>query len=205
MNLIALVKPTGEIASVITPAGRGMYDEGATYGGLTARTVPPGVDESTALDTYVWTALGWAIRPGRPGVYHRWIDNAWVFDIDTARREYRAQIDTAAGVARQRYITIVPGQEATYSAKYEDARRYLDNTSPVATDYPWVNAEAIQTGMSLHDTAVRIATLGDLWHNVLGPAIEGIRISGKDALDSITEAEPMAAHVQNVLAQLEGV
>ena len=36
--------------------------------------------------------------------------------IATARRNARDSIDTAAGMARARYITIAPGQDATYAA-----------------------------------------------------------------------------------------
>ena len=46
-------------------------------------------------------------------------------------------------MARARYITIAPGQDATYAAKYADAAAYAAAGYPADTsNYPWIEAEA---------------------------------------------------------------
>ena len=82
--------------------------------------------------------------------------------IATARRNARDSIDTAAGMARARYITIAPGQDATYAAKYADAAAYAAAGYPADTsNYPWIEAEASQTGLTPDAAAFRIKTTGD--------------------------------------------
>ena len=46
-------------------------------------------------------------------------------EIENARAGMLAEVDGAAGRARSRYITTVPGQEATYQMKAAEARRGL--------------------------------------------------------------------------------
>ena len=113
------------------------------------------------------------------------------------KREARRQIDEAAGRARARYITVAPGQDATYQAKYLQALSYVAAGYPAAaTPYPWIASEAAATGLTVTQTADRIKALGDAWAGVIGPAIEGARIAGKDALEPLTTR----AEVQSAVA-----
>lgn len=125
-------------------------------------------------------------------------------DADEAyKREARRQIDAAAGRARARYITVSPGQDATYIAKYDQAQRYLAaGPAVILSDYPWVEVEAQATGVSGTEAATRIKALGDAWANVIGPAIEGRRIAGKDGIMPLTTRAEVDAHVAQVVAQL---
>jgi len=126
------------------------------------------------------------------------------FKTDEEARVWgRDKIDTAAGEARARYITTVQGQDATYKAKYDDARAYVTAGYPQdVTGFPWVRAESTETGMSPKDTADRIKTIGDTWNNVIGPNIEGARIAGKDTLTSISTVPTIVSHVAAVTAKL---
>ena len=126
--------------------------------------------------------------------------------IATARRNARDSIDTAAGMARARYITIAPGQDATYAAKYADAAAYAAAGYPADTsNYPWIEAEASQTGLTPDAAAFRIKTTGDFWGRVKGPQIEAARIAGKDALQGMETVEQIDAHRAAVVDQLNSM
>ena len=101
------------------------------------------------------------------------------------------QIDQAAGNARAKYLTVAAGQEATYLAKYQDARAFkAANYLPVdGTGFYWVQAEAATLGVSPENAADGILTGGDLWNNVKGPQIEGLRIGGKAALGKLSSVQ----------------
>ena len=53
--------------------------------------------------------------------------------------------------------------------------------------------------------ATRIATLGSYWRDVLGPAIEAIRVNGKDALDFMSDPVAIDAHTAAVVADLNSI
>jgi hypothetical protein len=93
-------------------------------------------------------------------------------------------IDIAAGAARARYLTVTPGQDATYSAKYADAKAFVLAGYPDAqiANYPWVKAEAAGTGKTNTQAADSIKGTGDAWNIQIGPAIESLRIGGKQDL-----------------------
>lgn len=119
------------------------------------------------------------------------------------KREARRKIDEAAGRARARYITTVPGQDATYSAKYADALRYIADSYPSdPAPYPWVAAEAAATGLTTTQVADRIQQLGAAWGGVIGPQIEGARLAGKEAIAPMTTRTEIDAHVAAVGAAL---
>jgi hypothetical protein len=102
-------------------------------------------------------------------------------DLAAAKAAARDAIDQAAGAARSRYITTVHGQEATYIAKYQQALEYVAAGYPTdVSDYPWIAAEAEHTGLTPRQCADRCKEMGDAWANAIGPAIEGLRIGGKD-------------------------
>lgn len=100
----------------------------------------------------------------------------------------KEEIDKAAGAARSRYLTIVPGQDATYSAKYADAKAFILAAYPDAqiANYPWVKAEAAATGKTNAQAADSIKLTGDMWNVNLGPSIENLRIGGKQDLTATT-------------------
>lgn len=103
------------------------------------------------------------------------------------RRAYRA-IDQAAGYTRLRYITDVPGQQAVYMTKLQEAKAYLANN--LSTPGPHIAKRAEKKGISVLAEATEVATTGETWNNVLSPAIEDARLSGKAAVKAgTTEAE----------------
>ena len=95
-------------------------------------------------------------------------------------------IDDAAGRARTRYITDVPGQAATYLLKAQQADAYKATGYPVdLTEFPMIAAEMASSGMSGMDSANYIIATRDQWV-VLAAEIEKQRLTGKIAISNAT-------------------
>jgi len=124
-------------------------------------------------------------------------------DVQAARQWARAGIDAAAGDARGRFITTAAGQEAAYRAKYDDACRFIAAGYPDDVDgFPWIAAEAARSGIAPRAAADRIKQRGDAWNLVVGPAIEGHRVAGKDALASLATVADVVRTARQVIDQL---
>jgi hypothetical protein len=116
-------------------------------------------------------------------------------------------IDQAAGVARLRYITDVPGQQAVYMVKLQEATAYLvahglDDQAPVP---PYIAAEAASLGIAPVLVATQVVQLGTLWNEQLGPAIEGARLGGKRAVQDAATVEAVAAALAAALSALQAL
>jgi hypothetical protein len=100
--------------------------------------------------------------------------------------EAKFKIDEMAGKTRSKYLTTVPGQEATYIAKEADCRAYKAALYPVdTTPYPWVEAEVLATNLSATDAADLIISQADQWRTV-GALIEAVRRKAKLDVDTVT-------------------
>lgn len=105
--------------------------------------------------------------------------------VAKARWQALRDIDRAAGEARLRYITDVPGQQAVYLVKLQEAAAYVAAyaASPqAAVAGPYIAAEAAATGTTALAVAEMVVGLGGAWNGVVGPAIEGARMGGKSAV-----------------------
>jgi len=114
-------------------------------------------------------------------------------------KEAKDAIDEAAGAARARYITTVPGQESTYMTKEQEARQYLAD----GTVGPMLQAEADATGKTVDVIANEIVTVADQWAQ-LGAQIEALRMAGKKQVDEA----PWDQHrgiVETVVNQLNAI
>ncbi|RME58088.1 hypothetical protein D6779_07220, partial [Candidatus Parcubacteria bacterium] len=100
----------------------------------------------------------------RQGHVLQMVDGVWQSDNDAvvqqiidsfdplphARAEAEKMIDEAAGQARARYITVAPGQEATYVEKARQAEAFKAAGYPTPVDvnlYPLIDAEVQATGL----------------------------------------------------------
>ena len=129
------------------------------------------------------------------------------FSTDAEARTWgKDQIDASAGQARSRYLTVSPGQEATYTAKYADAKAFFEaGDNPDMSMHPWIKQEADRTGMTFQAAANRIKQLGDYWQFVVGPDIEGKRMGGKDSLDRINGIPQIVAAVRLSQQELDQI
>ena len=116
------------------------------------------------------------------------------------------EIDNAAGRARLRYLTSVPGQDATYTAKYQQALAYVAAGYPAdMTAFPWIAQEALRTGQTAQAAANTIKSTGDAWALVIGPRIEGLRIGGKYGLIALTTIPAVLGQARAAITALAAV
>lgn len=121
----------------------------------------------------------------------------------------RAAIDAAAGTARARYITVAPGQEATYMLKEAQARAYTAAGYPSATvaDYPMVDAEAealhgaAPTAAQIQSAADGIIAQADAWI-AKAAQIERARIAGKQAVAAAVDVASVETARAAAMAEL---
>lgn len=120
----------------------------------------------------------------------------------------KQHIDDAAGRARARYITVAPGQDATYIAKAQDADKYkaASYLPGNAAGFPWIQAEVQANGGQLTTTQATdgIIAQRDLWYQ-LGTAVEAIRIGGKLTVDAQANAAGVASTESGTIATLDGI
>lgn len=116
-----------------------------------------------------------------------------VFSLSELQGIFLAEIDSAAGDARLRYITDVPGQQVTYLRKADQAVAYLAGGC-TGTAPPYVAADAQALGVTAEQAARQIVAVSELWDNQVGPGIELARRAGKLAVAAAaTVAQAQAA------------
>lgn len=122
------------------------------------------------------------------------------------QRAHRA-LDEQAGQVRLRYITDVPGQQAVYITKLEQARAFLaaHALNSGAAVPPYLAAEAGATGETALQVATAITTLATLWNEQLGPAIEGARLGAKRSVSAAQDEAAVAAALSAGMAALDAL
>lgn len=123
--------------------------------------------------------------------------------LQSAKNSAKNRIDIKAGNVRAKYITSVPGQAETYTAKYEDAKAYVAANYPVdTTNYPWVKADSEAYGITPRQAADNIITLRNAWTNI-GTTVEKIRLAGKTAVEQATTTQAINTAAEQAISQLE--
>lgn len=116
----------------------------------------------------------------------------------------QVDVDVAAGRVRLRYITDVPGQQATYARKEQQARDWL--AAGFAGPAPsFIAAEASAIGVQPQLLAQQVLELAEFWAEVKGPEIEAARIKHKAAVRAATTESELRAAVELALVELEAM
>lgn len=139
---------------------------------------------------------------------HSWTDprdEAWfAAQLADAKTSALAQITRLRGQARLAYITDIPGQEAIYIAKLEEARAYLSATDPDIADYPLIGSEVGVTAPTAYEVAQVFANLNTLWVQVAA-AIDGACFAAEASVQAATTAEDVEAVVAALATQIGGL
>lgn len=126
--------------------------------------------------------------------------------LDAARAYGRQAIDDAAGEARKRYITVIPGQELTYWIKSQE----VDAWEAAAVilrrpeKFPLIYASSRAFGDTPEQAKDRIKARRDFWI-VKGAAIEELREGGKRAVDTAGTVQEAISVSRAIVAQLGAV
>ena len=103
--------------------------------------------------------------------------------LPAERQRLASLVDVAAGEARQRYITTVPGQEITYELKRLQAEAHAAAGYPAdLSPYPMIAAEQAARGGTAQAASDYILATSGAWVQ-LAANIEQIRRGAKVALD----------------------
>lgn len=107
-----------------------------------------------------------------------------------------ARVNKSAGICRAKFITVIPGQDATYQLKGAEADAanaiLAGNGSPVPADYPILNAEALATGASFLDTLTLVTQTASQWKQ-LAAVVEGARRGAIVAIQNATTWQEVEA------------
>ena len=110
-----------------------------------------------------------------------------------ARLAAIARVNAAAGQVRQRYITVLPGQEMIYLAKEAEALRYLAEAPATFDGYLLLAAEVGLTAPDAWQLAQLWANIGQLWRETAA-GIEALRLGAISRIEAaMSEAEVDAA------------
>jgi hypothetical protein len=160
-----------------------------------------------------WTGTEVLPLPHQPSPAHEWSGQAlaWVLNpslmpaaLAEAQAKAQAQVDAAAGQARLRHITDVPGQQATYQRKEQQAREWVNSgySGPAPS---FIAAEAQALGETPQHIAQQVITLADYWAYVKGPEIEAARIKWKAAVRAADTLEAVQATLNGAINELEAL
>lgn len=145
--------------------------------------------------------------PQRPSLHHAWdlAAEAWVdprsaedvaadnaVALEEARTAALARALELRAAARLLYITDIPGQDAIYASKLEEARAYLADAEPVAADYPLIWSEVGVTAPTAIEVAQVFLNLNALW-KAAAAAIDGAYFGAQAAIMAASNGAEMQA------------
>jgi len=137
--------------------------------------------------------------------FYTWNGTAFKENLPALRADALLKIDVAAGQTRLKYLTSIPGQDATYLAKEADCRAYKAAAYPEdTTGYQWVVAEAEATGLTPTEATDAIILQANQWR-VVGSMIEKVRRGGKIEVSKKIKKSTIEASLSATLAALQGL
>jgi len=102
-------------------------------------------------------------------------------------------VESQAGAARARFITVAPGKSMVYDRKVKEAEAFAEIADPKSEDYPLLAAEAEARKIPLSDMAELVVSKQTEWAEVAG-LIEALTVTAKAAIDAAgNEAQIRAA------------
>ncbi|MBD3788144.1 MAG: hypothetical protein IE922_14475, partial [Sphingomonadales bacterium] len=113
--------------------------------------------------------------------------------LEAARAAALARALELRAAARMHYITDIPGQDAIYASKLEEARAFLADAEPVAADYPLIWSEVGVTAPTAAEVAQVFLNLNALWKSAAA-GIDGAYFGAQAAIMAASnEADMIAA------------
>lgn len=119
------------------------------------------------------------------------------YELDLYKAEAAKTVKSVVGNARLNYITDLPGQDAIYQAKENEATAYLAATSPTLADYPLLNAETGITAPTATELANLWITMAQQWRSVAAQ-LEAARMIANASIGSATSVAEVEAALTNL-------
>lgn len=107
-------------------------------------------------------------------------------DLVVAKREAKAHIDWKAAKMRSLVGSHGYGQEMVYLAKEDEARRFIEDLTPIDTDYPMLSAEVGITGIDMSSVAVAVMAKSTAWR-AFASTLEKVRLGTKSLINEAVD------------------
>lgn len=131
--------------------------------------------------------------------------------LDKAKRQAKGDVDTAVAMFRLKYITSIPGQDATYARKEKAAQEWTAEATPDINDpkYRYLKAENSARGRAgvsetPDETAGFLLAVAGGW-DAINAAAEEERIAGKMAIDNATTEGGVLSALNDALSAIEAL
>lgn len=152
---------------------------------LPVTDIPPAGDASSIVERL--PESDWEITDAGATVTYRVTPKSadqLAAELEDERSQAVARINSEAGAARSRFITVAIGQEGTYLDKGAEAEAYVTDPAPAPERYPYLYAEAEATGQPVQDVAALVQLTAQAWRPI-NARIEGLR---QGALKAVKDA-----------------
>lgn len=156
--------------------------------------VPSGLDPLR----HYYDGIGWRPLPARPSREHtfdpilgEWFDlRDLSVQLAEAQKNSMMKISHLIGQVRERYITVIPGQEMIYSAKEAEAKDFLAADPAVVdlSEYPMISAEIGITADTAYELAQIWINMSVMWRN-LSAHLEKIRLGTIAEIEDATNLQ----------------
>lgn len=125
-------------------------------------------------------------------------------EFQEAQARAIAKITEIRAAARRQYVTDIPGQDAIYSAKYDEARTYMADPDPQPTDYPLIMSEVGITADTAAEVAQVFLNLNALWRHAAG-AVDAACFAAQNAVADATSTAEIDAVVAGLAAAIASI
>lgn len=182
--------------SEITAVSTGLFLEGAPANMF---EVPIDTPDMVLINECCWVDGALHNIGKKPSQFHvvEGSPPSWVFSpekenhaVSSMKLAMLTQVDAAAGRARLRYITDIPGQTETYRVK-EDQARMWKAAGFMGEPPSFIKAEATATGKPPQVIAENVLAAADFWIESKAPEIEASRQKWKLVVSQQTEFDAL--------------
>lgn len=142
-------------------------------------------------NTFVWTGTEWA----DPRTEQEILDQEQE-ELTRAKAQAIVLVNDYSGEVRRKFVTDIPGQEALYLLKENEARDYL---SEIERDYPLIMAEVGITGETPDQVAQVYLNLGAIFLQAAA-ALEQARLGKIAAIEAADSVETIDQAVAEFVA-----
>lgn len=125
-------------------------------------------------------------------------------DLDAARIDAQKAVEIQVGRIRAAYITVIPGQEMTYSDKRAAALAFMADAAPTAAVYPQIYGEVGITGATAQEVAGTILAQSDAWTNI-SAILEPARLAASVAIKQAASLAEIDAALQAFNTNVENL
>lgn len=184
--------------SEITAVSTGLFLEGAPANMF---EVPLDTPDMVLINECCWVDGALHNIGKKPSQFHVVAGSppSWVFSPEKENQAVSAmklamltQVDAAAGRARLRYITDIPGQTETYQVKADQARMW-EEAGFMGEPPSFIKAEAVATGNAPQDIAESVLAAAKSWIENKAPEIEATRQKWKLIVSQQTNFDSLVA------------